>query len=364
MSSRVGSRVGWFAGLCAGAAALLAARDAAAACNPYKVNFAVVAPPRVGPLPLYYNIASTCPGKSVSCPGILTPGVSASTTIQQKCTMLATDIMNNPACNNLGAHFAVDATNCGAATAPSFSVTDACTNTTTPGGVYFGIANFAPLLKPLVNQTGFVFGDYENDLIAPDCAETSGPGHAVILDGTSSGSAIVSGNSTSSVVASVDLTSRGAGTVFGGTNTTPGETAEAVVSAVVAQLAVSLSLSGTGVTCAQPAGKPRVIECTEPSTPSGAALASASTTGIALGLQVDDTGLSRADVAGFPTVVQQVVATVDTQSAPSFEKGVVLSAPPSVPALGTWGLLALALLIAAAGVRLVARRATAGSRAS
>jgi hypothetical protein len=293
-----------------------------------------------GNLPLFYKIVSQCGGKTTICPG-QTPNVTAATTVQDKCNLLVTDIMNNPSCNQAGTNFTVGDVNCSDPTHPSFTVTDPNCPVGSTGGVSFGLANFAGLLRPNM-VGGSVFGDYELDIITPDCAAAGTP-QVAVLDGLATGVPINPGNPSSSMVAVADLTSIGVGMVFAGANTTAGQTAEQVTANVVARL--NIGLVDTGVTCTVSHG--RAIECTGPA---GAS--------IGLGIQADDTGFARGLVAGVGNATQQYVAQVNNPAAPDFNQVPIapLPPPPPVPAAGGWALAGLCLLLGAAGVVQISRR--------
>jgi hypothetical protein len=313
------------------------------ACNPFKLKFTIARPPMTGNLALFYKIVSQCGTSTTSCPG-QTPNVTAATTMQDKCNLLVNDIMHNPACNGAGANFTVGDVNCADPTHPSFTVTDPTCPVGSRGGVSFGLANFAQLLNP--NTTGgSLFGDYELDIITPDCPAV-GTAQVVILDGLATGVPINPGNPSASVVAVADLTQVGGGMVFGGANTAAGQTAEQVTANVVTNL--NIGLVSTGVNCFVSSDHGRVIEC------KGKGGAS-----IGVGIQADDTGFVRGMVSGVGNAAAQVVAQVDSPAAPVFNQVPIAPLPPPavVPATGGWALAAIALLLAAAGaVRLSSRR--------
>jgi hypothetical protein len=328
-----------------GLSSFAATGTASAACNPYRVTFTTKRPPQnVNPLPLYYNIMSTCPGKEVACGGTLTVPVTAATSIQQKCSQLVAAIQGNPACGSpAGAGFTVT-DQCVASN--SFVVADpACTDTTAAGGVLIGVANATALLQP--NATGgTVFGDYELDLITPDCSGATGDSHAQILGGTATGVPINPGSPNASVVAVVDLTPLGGAMVQGGTQTVMGDTAGAVTGRVLSSLNVALAGAGMGVTCTLNASHNRVFSCSSPH-PGGPAIATA--------VQVDDTGLVRGIVTGSAPAVQSVAANVDNPNAPTFDHIDKLVLLP-VPATRPWTLLALVVLLAGVGIGLARAR--------
>jgi hypothetical protein len=331
--------------LCAVPAALCALARPAEACDPGQVKFSVRQPPRSGNVPLIYQLNSLCRSPQPRCQG-QTPNVTGSTTIQQKCHMLVDSINTNASCGSSEAGFLVENVNCDAATAPSFTVRDPNCPAGTENTFYFSIANYIDLLKPNTNQSGFLFGDYELDIITPDCPSW-GAGQANLFDGVGTGVPINAGSPAASMSAVLDLSPIGGPLVFASANTTLNETAEQVTAAVLSQL--KIGLVGTGVTCDLPAGQNRVISCTAPD----------GTHGIGVGVQADDTGFVRGVVTGPPAAVTQLVAKVDSPSAPPFNQ-VTLNVGPTVPAAGSWALAALGALVAAAGVVSLARRRSRG----
>jgi hypothetical protein len=319
------------------------AAGSAHACNPSKIKFTIARPPMTGNLPLFYEIVSQCPDHQRTCFG-QTPNVTAATTMQDKCNLLVSSITTNSGCNLSGANFTVGDVNCTDPTHPSFTVTDTTCPVGSRGGVSFGLANFAQLLNPNM-VGGSLFGDYELDIITPDCPAV-GTAQVTILDGLATGVPINPGNPSASVVAVADLTQLGGGMVFGGANTVAGQTAEQVTANVVANL--QIGLVNTGVNCFVSSDHGRVIEC------KGKGGAS-----IGVGIQADDTGFVRGLVSGVGTAAVQVAAQVDSPAAPVFNQVPIapLPPPPVIPAVGSWALAAIGLLLAAAGaLRLSSRR--------
>jgi hypothetical protein len=333
--------------LCAVPAALCALVRPANACDPGQVKFAISQPPRSGNVPLYFQLTSTCVQNAPRrCAGQTPTNVGAGTTMQQKCHLLVDTINSTPTCGSTDAAFLVENVNCDDVTKPSFTVRDPNCPAGAENTFFFAIANYAQLLRTNTNTSGFLFGDYELDIITPDCPAW-GAGQANLLDGVATGVPINPGSSGSSMTVVVDLTPTGGPLVFGGATTTMGQTADLVTSNILNNLRIGLV--GTGVSCNQPTGHGRVIECSGPD----------GTHGIGLGVQADDTGFVRGSVAGPPAAITQVVATVDTPNAPLITDFVVRIGP-TVPAAGSWAIAAAAVLVALVGLASLARRRARG----
>jgi hypothetical protein len=336
-------------GLVVAAALSLAPSASAQTCEPFETTLEMTLFPHPAfQLPVFARAESPgCvghPAASCTVQIDLDPSIPDNAALARKCTLLAAALSTQ-----CGPRFVVSNVQC-AAGFSTFKVADSLCVGQPPlqpdDGIIYAMANSSQALSSFVSGT--VLPDYERDTVVPGCAGTANGSSVVGVFGTATGSPTTG----QGVPGSVELTvGRGDQLRSVSVPTSAGMTPTQVMARLITAANDQFRPQGVQFKAVGPAQQ-FLTSVQHP---------------FALGafaLNSNDTGVGHTNVAGAAGPMADVVAAISSNSCPDLRSpNCRLIAPagvtPTVPMVGRWGVMGLALGIAGLGIAGLRRRRSA-----